>query len=198
MGLLGSITVALAGAAALILVVFLIKRPRLTAATKVWLLFGIGVLPVAAAFTGNISGFEESTERNFCASCHTMDRFAIDAANPESKTLAAMHSRNKMHGNESCYACHKDYGMFGTALTKIGGLKHMWVYYLGDSNKEPKLYKPFTNQACTQCHSTSLAGWLDEPEHQTVAAEIKSGEVTCATSGCHGPAHPEAQKAEVK
>ncbi len=193
MGLLGSAALLFAVAAAIILVVFLVRRPRFTAATKVWLLFGIGVLPVAAAFTGNVSGFTKSTERSFCASCHTMDRFANDAADMASTTLASKHSRNAMHGGQSCYMCHQDYGMFGTVATKLSGLKHMYVYYLGDADAEPKLYKPYTNQACTQCHSMTLPGWKEEPEHEAVKAEIASGEVTCATSGCHGPAHPEAE-----
>lgn len=194
MGLLATATVVLASAAALILVAYLARRPRLTAATKVWLLFGIGVLPIAAAFTGNVSGFEASTERKFCGSCHTMDRFAMDAANLESTTLAAKHSRNKMHGEQSCYVCHKEYGMFGTVATKLSGLSHMWVYYTGDAGKAPKLYKPYTNEACTQCHSMTLPAWKEEPEHESVMADIQSGEVTCATSGCHGPAHPEVKK----
>jgi hypothetical protein len=41
MGLLGIATLVLAACAALILIVYLVKRPRLTGATKVWLLLGI-------------------------------------------------------------------------------------------------------------------------------------------------------------
>jgi hypothetical protein len=188
--LLAMATVVFAGAAALILIGYLTRRPRLTAATKVWLLFGIGVLPVAAAFTGNIAGFEVSTERSFCASCHTMDPYANDAADPESTSLAALHSRNALQGDKSCYACHRDYSMFGTITTKAAGLKHMWVYYTRDVH-EPKLYKPFPNHSCTQCHSMTLPGFKEEPEHGAVEEELKTGETSCVTSGCHGPAHPE-------
>lgn len=144
-------TVAAAAAAALILVWFLAARPPLVWATKLWLLFGAGVLPIGAALLGNVAGFETTKERRFCASCHLMQPFTEDAADRESTSLASMHSRNARFGGESCYVCHADYGLFG-----------------------------------------ALPGFADDPEHAAVAEELAKGAIGCATSGCHGPAHPAA------
>ena len=33
-----------------------------------------------------------------------------------------------MFGSENCYVCHANYGMFGTIVTKAGGMRHVWLY----------------------------------------------------------------------
>lgn len=186
-------TVLLAAAAASILLIFLVRRPALIGATKVWLLFGIGVLPIAAAFTGNVAGFEVSKRREFCASCHPMLPYTRDAADTASTTLASLHSRNRHMGEESCYTCHRDYRWLGGVTTKLVGMRHLFAYYTKYARaKEPppiQLYKPFPSSNCTQCHSTRLPGFRDEPEHAAIAEELTSGAIGCTSAGCHGPAH---------
>lgn len=187
--------------AAAILTWYLVRRPPLVRTTKVLLFFGVGAFPLAAAMSGNVAGYEVTKQREFCASCHVMEPFARDAADPESTSLAAFHSRNAHFGAQSCYVCHADYGMFGAVTTKLDGLRHAYRYYrrFDEYGKEPvapsvlgslKLYKPYPNANCTQCHSTELPGWNDEPEHQAVAEDVRKGLTGCATSGCHGPVHP--------
>jgi cytochrome c-type protein NapC len=199
--LLTPIALAAAALAAAILVGYLVRRPALTGAVKVWLFFGVGVLPICAALTGNIAGYETSKSRAFCASCHTMTAHTRDAADPESASLASFHSRNDRFGGESCYVCHQDYGLFGTVTTKLNGLRHLWVYqtrYAGGREAAPgelALYRPFPNHNCTQCHSMTLPGFRDEPEHGAVAEDLATGAVSCASEGCHGPVHPRAQGA---
>ncbi len=63
---------AAAAIAILILVYYLVVRPPLGRATKVVLLFGLGVMPLAVSLAGNISGFEYTLKRQFCGSCHVM------------------------------------------------------------------------------------------------------------------------------
>jgi cytochrome c-type protein NapC len=194
--LLTPMALAAAGAGAVILIVYLIRRPPLGGAVKVWLFLGIGILPVCAALLGNLAGYETSKKRTFCASCHTMTRHVTDAADPESTSLASFHSRNDRFGDESCFVCHQDYGMFGSVTTKLTGLKHLWAYqrrYADGHEPAPgeiALYRPFPNGNCTQCHSTTLPGFRDEPEHGAVEADLASGAIGCAAEGCHGPAHP--------
>src|SRR5262245_26265095 len=122
------IAVALGAAAlsALLLLWFLIRRPHLTHATKILLLFGIGILPITTAMTGNYVGFEATTKRQFCGSCHVMKPYELDSEDFKSTSLAARHSRNEMFGDANCYACHADYGMFGTIKTKAGGMRHVY------------------------------------------------------------------------
>ena len=72
---------------------YLMRRPLLTRSTKIILLFGIGLLPLGAAMSGNYAGFEATKQRSFCGSCHVMTEYANDSGNPNSETLAARHGR---------------------------------------------------------------------------------------------------------
>ena len=187
-------TVLFAAIAAAIVVGYLVRRPPLNAATKLWLMGGLGLFPLAAAGTGNVQGFQVSTTVGFCNSCHVMGPYVRDAHDPKSESLAAIHSRNPHFGGNSCYTCHEDYGMFGTAATKVQGMRHMWMYFTKYRTANPetadiRIYKPFPNSTCRQCHSTEAPGWLAEPEHQAVLDDVRAGTTSCASDGCHGPAH---------
>ena len=72
---------------------------------------------VRGLFSGNIAGYEATKTRRFCGSCHVMTPYAKDSEDVASTSLAARHSRNDAFGAENCYACHADYGMFGTVTT---------------------------------------------------------------------------------
>jgi cytochrome c-type protein NapC len=193
---------ALASAAisVIILVWYLVKRPPLGRFTKVMLLFGLGVMPIGVALTGNIAGFEYTLKRQFCSSCHVMLPYTDDAADPNSKSLAAIHSRNSSFGGESCYTCHADYQIFGAMTTKVNGLKHLFYYITEYSNTGPygeggkpiHMYKPFQNGMCTRCHSTTAPNWLARDEHAGMVEDLRKGEAKCID--CHGGAaiHPRA------
>jgi nitrate/TMAO reductase-like tetraheme cytochrome c subunit len=188
-----------AGLAAAILIWFLIRRPALVWATKLLLLLGLGAFPLATAATGNLAGFQQTKTRSFCGGCHVMEPFTGDAADPSSPTLAARHSRNRSFGEDSCYACHADYGMFGAVTTKLNGLRHVYEYYtdyralsLEEALPRIHLYQPYPNRNCMQCHSTRVPSWLAIADHAALDAEVRSGELSCASAGCHGPIHPSA------
>jgi cytochrome c-type protein NapC len=195
---LAAIEIGFAVISATILVGYLVFRPPLVRATKIWLLFGLGVFPIAAAFAGNVQGFEATKERPFCGSCHVMALHEADSDDRASDSLASRHARNAMFGHENCYACHADYGMFGTIVTKAGGLRHVW-YYLTEYRKIPveeakatiRLREPAKmNGNCMQCHSTEDTLWLKVPDHQASVGDVRLGRISCASAGCHGLAHP--------
>ncbi len=182
---------------ALLILWFLIFRPHLGTTTKIVLLFGIGVFPITTAMTGNYSGFEATTKREFCGSCHVMKPYKLDSDDIRSTSLAARHARNGMFGEANCYACHADYGMFGTIKTKAGGMRHVYEYLLNYRNmslEEAKekihIRAPFKNTTCMHCHSTENPGWNAVREHASLVDRVRMGEVSCASEGCHGPAHP--------
>lgn len=183
---------------AVIVTWFLVGDPPLTPATKVLLLFGIAVFPVGGALATNYVGFEETTQRSFCGGCHVMLPYTDDAADPTSLSLASRHSRNPMFGEQSCYKCHANYGMFSTAATKIGGMKHVYYYYLAGWRHYDiehfldvvHIEKPFANDTCMQCHSTRTAYFEAVPDHQGAIDDVRAERVSCASAGCHGPAHP--------
>jgi cytochrome c-type protein NapC len=176
--------------AATMLVGFLLRRPRLDWLTKLLLFVAMGILPIAAAIAGNVSGLETMKDRRFCGSCHNMVPYARDAADLLSSSMAAVHSRNQHFGEQSCFTCHRDYGMYGGVVTKLDGLKHVWAYYYERPDKRPlALYHPMQNDRCTRCHSTQLRTWRKVMEHQAVLENIQQNGVSCMGRACHGPAH---------
>jgi cytochrome c-type protein NapC len=186
-----------AAVSALLVLWFLIRRPTLTNATKLLLLAGIGVFPLGTAATGNVSGYEATKTRRFCGSCHVMTPYSNDSENLASTTLAARHARNALFGDENCYACHADYGMYGTITTKLGGLRHVYEYVLHyhdmsleEAREKIHIRKPFQNSTCMHCHSTRDPIWNAVSEHTSLSDQVRDGSVSCASSGCHGPAHP--------
>jgi cytochrome c-type protein NapC len=195
---LSVITLVCAGLSAIILVTYLVARPPLARATKLWLLLGLGILPVGAAFAGNVQGFEATKDREFCGSCHVMAAHQADSEDPKSQSLAARHARNKMFGGQNCYACHADYGMFGTVVTKAGGMRHVWLYAteyrntsLDEAKKAITLREPQKmNANCMECHSTDTTLFLNVKDHKGALEDIRVGRVACASEGCHGLAHP--------
>jgi nitrate/TMAO reductase-like tetraheme cytochrome c subunit len=195
---LGLVALGASLAASTILVLYLIKRPVPTIRVKLWLLLGLGVLPVTAAATSTVAGMEATTAREFCGSCHVMVAHFDDSGNAASQSLAARHSRNAFFGNQSCYVCHADYGMYGYAMTKAGGMRHVYEYYLGGYAQMPleefkkviHLRKPYDNLNCRQCHTTSVSDWRSVPDHESLKHELVTNQVSCASAGCHGYAHP--------
>jgi nitrate/TMAO reductase-like tetraheme cytochrome c subunit len=188
---------ACATSAAVLALWFLVRRPALTRATKLVLLAAIGVLPLASAGTGNVAGYEATKARQFCGSCHVMTPYQADSEDRRSTTLAARHARNALFGDENCYACHADYGMFGTVVTKVGGMRHVYEYtlhYRNMSLEEARetihIRKPFQNATCMHCHSTEGPSWNGIKDHTSLLDRVRAGTVSCASAGCHGPAHP--------
>lgn len=196
-GALATAAVVCAVAAIAILVWYLIKQPPLGRGVRTVLLFGFGVMPIGAAFTGNIAGFEHTKARAFCGSCHVMEPYTGDSATATSETLASRHARNPFFGGENCYVCHADYGMYGTVVTKMAGMKHVWFYYsewnqydIEEALDRIHIAKPYPNENCMQCHSSQTTNWNAVQEHAALLEELRDNKVSCASDGCHGPAHP--------
>lgn len=194
---LGILAVACALAAAAVLVVFLVKRPAIGPHVKVWLLLGLGVLPISSALAANIRGFQKMETREFCGSCHVMIPHAEDSADRTSRSLSSIHGRNRYFGEENCYTCHKDYGMYGFVVTKMGGLGHVYYYLtqyhdmpLEESKHDIRIRHPLPNDTCIGCHTTEAPRWLALPDHAASLPAVRAGTVSCASPGCHGYAHP--------
>ena len=186
-----------AAVSAVLVLWFLVRRPALTHATKIVLLLAIGALPLATAGTGNVAGFEATKTRQFCGSCHVMTPYSADSDDPHSTSLAARHARNELFGAENCYGCHANYGMYGTVLTKLGGLRHVYLYSLdyrnmslAEARASIHIRAPYQNATCMHCHSTEGPIWTAVKEHASLLPRLRDGSVSCASGGCHGPAHP--------
>lgn len=200
---LALIALVTAGISAAILIWFLLRKPALGASTKIALLLGLGVFPIATAATGNVVGYEASKTRSFCGSCHVMEPWTEDSEDPDSTTLSARHARNPTFGEHNCYTCHADYGKLGAVTTKIGGMRHVYEYVFGGYKDMPldefvatiHIRRPYPNGNCMQCHTTTTPGWLTIPDHAQSIDDVRTGQISCASEGCHGPAHPFSKEA---
>lgn len=194
----GIATLATAAIASLLLLHHVLFRPKLSGATRVRLLLGLGIFPAATAALNTAEGMHRTTTREFCGSCHVMQEHLKDAINPESLSLASRHGRNAFIGESNCYVCHANYGMLGYPLTKLTGMKHVYMYYfagyrampLEQAVREIKIASPYPNSNCMQCHSGRLESWRDVREHTALLEDLEANKVACASAGCHGYSHP--------
>jgi len=192
---MGWVAIASATCAAAILVMHLVRRRA--EASKILLFVGLGVLPITSALAANVQGFAATQSRAFCGSCHVMQPYAAEAEDPQSRSLGAIHARNEAFGKDNCYACHKDYGMYGYVLTKAGGMRHVY-YYLKDfrnvdlatAQRTIHIVKPVPNATCMHCHTTTAPGWQKIPDHASSLESVRGNTLGCASPGCHGKAHP--------
>lgn len=200
-GWMGWISVGSALLAGVILVGYLLRRPTLTQDgprnTKLWLLLGLGVFPITSAASANIEGFKATQSRTFCGSCHVMEPHAHDSEDPSSRSLAAIHARNHGFGEDNCYTCHKDYGMYGYVLTKAGGMRHVYLYLteyrsmpIEEAKRSIRIRAPVPNANCMYCHTTTAPRWLSIGDHASSLEAVRKGTMGCASPGCHGFAHP--------
>ena len=189
---LGMIALALSAISALLIVAYLVRSPPLTGAIKLLLLFALFVVPTAAAMLGNVSNLETTKTVSFCGQCHVMTSYVDNVHDKGAQNLAALHGRLPAYGDEACYGCHSDYGMFGGVTTKLGGMRHVWDFYTNDWRKPghapPALYKPYDTRRCLACHDPLRKG--APLEHQVHAAKLEDHSISCAAKGCHGPPHP--------
>jgi hypothetical protein len=164
------------------------RVPALVFARLVALLALI-VLPAGAVFLANYHTFEGTHEVKGCASCHVMLPMVNDMRDPASKTLAAVHYKNKWIAESQCYHCHSDYGLGGDLEAKLTGFRHL-ARYTTRTYEEPIVSRiKFSNKNCDQCHA-GTPKYLAAAPHQDAAKELASNEITCME--CHDAPHPTA------
>jgi nitrate/TMAO reductase-like tetraheme cytochrome c subunit len=175
-------------ASALIIYTLAFRRDRLQEAGSKWMLFtGICLLPTPVMFLSTAVGLEQSKNVEFCASCHVMSPFVDDLKNPASKSLAAVHYKNRYIQREHCYRCHTDYGILGTMEAKMSGLGHIWKASTGSYKLPIKMSKPYNFAICLDCHAGS-AKFDKEAAHDGVVKETAAGKGNCLD--CHDAPHP--------
>src|SRR6202795_2618384 len=174
----------------------LVVRPALTvSSTGKILAFGVlFFLPLFSLVAGMENQMQRSESTAFCLSSHIMQSPGKSLYDDDPSYLAAAHYQNhRVPADEACYTCHADYAMFGTFKAKLGGLGHLYIYYLGKPPlpQDIKLYKPFNNRECLHCH---LGARSFEQRHTRNAdpaklPAIKANTLSCISSGCHDVVH---------
>jgi cytochrome c-type protein NapC len=159
---------------------------------KVLAFFPLFILPVASGALGGWYHLEQSKRTEFCLSCHVMADHGKSLYIDEPAFLPASHFQNhRVPPEQACYTCHTDYTMYGDIGAKWRGLRHVYVYYLGNMPQpsEIKLYSSYNNRECLYCHEGARS--FEENEIHNADAEamaaIKNNETSCMA--CHDQVH---------
>jgi nitrate/TMAO reductase-like tetraheme cytochrome c subunit len=147
---------------------------------------GLVVLPVVVIFFGYSRGLAEMETVRACGGCHVMTPYVHDLQDVASESLAAVHFKNRYIGENQCYTCHSDYGLFGTISAKMDGVGHVLHYVTGTYAPPLKIAHPYPNVRCLDCHAESQK-FIKSAGHVDVRPQLMSGELSCLT--CHAPAH---------
>src|SRR5580704_19690320 len=139
------------------LAILVATRPELTRVRggKILAFLTLFILPVVAVALGYSEHMERATSTKFCLSCHVMDDFGRSLYVDDPSYIPAAHfQNNRVPGDHACYTCHTDYTMFGTLHSKIRGVRHLYVQYLGTipAPDRIRLYTPYNNRECLHCH----------------------------------------------
>jgi nitrate/TMAO reductase-like tetraheme cytochrome c subunit len=149
--------------------------------------FTMFLLPGLVLGLGTVRHLEESKSTTFCLSCHVMEPYGRSLRIDDPTHLPAAHFQNKrIPRDQACFTCHTHYTMFGDLRAKLGGLRHMWVYYTGSIPEQIELYRPFENRECLHCHNGARS-FEEEESHVDIRDELASNATSCLD--CHDSIH---------
>jgi len=175
-------------------VAWLIARPAITVTRggKQLTFVILFLLPILTASMGAGEQMRRSEQTQFCLSCHHMEPYGKSLLVDDATYLPAAHYQNgRIPRDQACYTCHTDYVMYGTAITKIRGLRHVYIQYFGNTSPPLHLYSPYSNRECLHCHagSRSFEEGIVHSADPSIMAAIKANETSCMSSGCHQTVH---------
>ena len=196
MGFLPVLTIIVAIALLLVGVV----RPQLLT-RGIGKLFGfvvIFVYPVFIASMGTSEHVEHSKTVGYCTSCHPMQKYGKSLMIDNPRYLPAAHFQNSRVPRETaCFACHTTYTLYGDLEAKLGGLRHVWINYLGTIPDPIHIRTPYNNRECLHCHD-GTRGFEDTAEHKKERARIQANELSCISADCHAKVHAVAEIDKLK
>jgi cytochrome c-type protein NapC len=183
-------------AIALALAALLAARVELTRVRggKILAFVVLFIAPVLVVALGYSEHMQRAESTQFCLSCHVMHDFGASLYVDDPSYIPAKHFQNNLVPRDhACYTCHTDYTMFGTVHSKLRGLRHVYVQYLGKipAPADIKLYTPFNNRECLHCHA-GMRAFEEEAKHSKtpdMMKQILSNQMSCTTSKCHDTVH---------
>lgn len=178
------------------LIVAVVASPKLLnrRSGKALAFVALFLLPLVITGMGFALHLEHAKSTEFCISCHVMEPYGTSLHFDDLDYLPANHFQNGLVPREkACYTCHTQYTMFGDVNAKLGGLKHVWVYYTGQTPEQIELYKPYNNRECLHCHGESRS-FVEGELHVDMLDELRSNETSCLE--CHEFVHDAANAAD--
>jgi cytochrome c-type protein NapC len=179
---------------AVALVCIVIFKPSITISRggKILAFVSIFIFPALSGSMGLREHIQQSKRTEFCTSCHVMQDYGKSLSIDDPAHLPAAHfQNNRVPRDQACYTCHTDYTMFGGMKSKLRGLKHVYVQYLGKVPDKVELYTPYNNRECLHCHG-GARNFEEGATHNLEDGRlqlIKSGQLTCTSTGCHDAGH---------
>lgn len=182
------------------LILLIAYRPSLTDARggKVLAFLAFFIMPILVTWVGTSQQLEHSKTTSFCLSCHVMEPFGQSLRIDDASYVPAVHYQNNLvPRDEACYTCHTTYTMFGGVRSKLQGMRHVYIYYLGTlpAPDQIKLYEPFQNRECLHCHD-GMRRFEEQEFHVDIRADLASNATSCLE--CHGEVHDVAHLADKK
>jgi cytochrome c-type protein NapC len=181
-----------------VLIATLIGRPALlrTLGGRAVAFVGFFLLPVLFMTGAAQTHMEQAKTTQFCLSCHVMEPWGKSLTVDDSDHLAAAHYQNsRVPREQACYTCHTTYTMFGGAKSKLAGLRHIYMYYIGGIPEKIELSQPYQNRECLHCHAGARS-YEESDGHADDLADIASGKTSCLE--CHETVHDTESLADAK
>jgi cytochrome c-type protein NapC len=176
------------------LVAVLMLKPSITVTRggKILAFVSLFIFPVLSGAMGASEHMERSKTTEFCLKCHVMEDYGKSLHVDDRSFLPAAHyQNNRVPRDNACFTCHTDYTMFGDYKAKLRGLRHVYIQYFGKIPEKISLYTPYKNRECLHCHNGARSfeeGATHNMEPGRLAS-IKTGDLTCLSSGCHESVH---------
>ena len=176
------------------LIGYLVIRPSITATKggKILAFVALLVLPVLAGGMGASEHLEHSKSTRFCLSCHVMEDYGKSLQIDDKSFIPAVHYQNNLvPRDQACYTCHTDYTMYGGLNSKLRGLRHVYVQYLGTVPQQIRLYRPYNNRECLHCHlgARSFEEGATHTQDPKTLPLVKANQLGCSSSECHNFVH---------
>jgi len=169
----------------LILLIAFRRALTRTQGGKILAFVALFVLPLASMRAGFNLHFQDTKSVSFCLSCHSMEVYGESLLLADEGHLPAAHFQNgRVDREHACFTCHTQYTLFGDMKAKMNGLKHLLVFYTGQTPEKIELYSPYLNRECLYCHT---GGRRFEDLHEHDMASLVNNEISCMD--CHGKAH---------
>jgi len=134
---------------------------------------------------------ERSKTLAFCTSCHVMEKYGKSLHVDDASYLPAAHfQNNRVPRDKACYTCHTDYTLYGGFKSKLRGLRHLYVQYLGKIPEKIVLYNAYNNRnvsTVTAAREASRKSNSQSGRWQTRSDQ--SNQRSCLSTGCHEVAH---------
>lgn len=171
-------------------------RPDITRVRsgKIFAFGALFLLPALLLAAGYSTQMERAQTTAFCLSCHVMTDYGRTLLIDDPGYLPAVHfQNNRVPRDRACYTCHTDYTMFGGVNSKIRGLRHLYVQYLGTvpAPAQIKLYEPYNNRECLHCHAGARTFEEATPHNRAPEQlpDMKANRLSCSSSNCHDIVH---------